>query len=217
MLCYMLGMALATGRPLLGFTPARAYRVLYFDQENGPADRVQYERWAWHGLGQPPLDLVCESFWCAPFVLGSPTWAATARTFILRHTPEVIVIDTTTPACHIDQENDNAEAARVITTLRTLQALSTPPATLLAIKHAKLRSEGGGYTLRGGKAWEGAVDSIIYHVRAEGHPRKDGLANTTLYPAKTRAFGLRVPVHITPAWTPDHQGLVLTRVKIGSS
>lgn len=213
-LCYTLGIALATGIPVIGYKPDRAYRVLYFDQENSHPDRIQYERWAWNGLGQPSLELLCKNFWCSPFILGSSAWYTAAKAAVDYHKPEIIFIDTATPACGIEDENDNGEASRAVERIRALQNATNPAASCIVLKHAKVRAEGDGagvYTLRGAKAWEGQVDGIIYHVRGEGRPRKDGLNNTKLQPGKTRAFGLREALTIEPKWLADRSGITLDR------
>ena len=209
-LCYYLGLAMAAGKPALGFTPSRPYRILYFDEENSPADRIQYERWAWHGLGQPSLDRLTENFWPMPFQLGMPHWAARAHELIEEHQPELFIIDTSTPACDVQDENDNAEASRVIRAIRHLMEVTTPPATALVLKHAKIQGEDGSYSLRGAKAWMGQVDAIMYLRRREGRPRKDGLNTTMLTPGKTRAFGLRQTLIIHPTRTADGRGIALS-------
>ena len=208
-LSYSLGLALAGGLPMLGQQPGQPCRVLYFDQENSAPDRIQYERWAWHGLGCPNLDQLCDHFWCAPFVLGGRDWPAQATHHIQLHQPDLIIIDTTTPACAITDENDNGEAARAVGWLRHLQTLTPQPPTVFALKHAKVRADDGSYTLRGAKAWEGAVDSIIYASRHKGRPRADGLSRVTLHPGKVRAFGLRATLTIDPSRTEDGRGIRL--------
>jgi RecA-family ATPase len=209
-LMYIIGLALAAGVPILGMTPRKPTRILYFDDENSGPDRIQYERWAWHGLGCPSLDILAKNFWCCPFKLGGHDWEEKAEEEILSKKPNLFVIDTTTPACHIEDENDNGEASRVIQKIRQLMGLTIPPATAIALKHARIREDGGGYTLRGAKAWEGALDSVVYLTKGKGRPRKDGLSTTTLTPSKTRAFGLRAPIHISPQWTEDKKGITLT-------
>jgi len=208
-LFYTIGLALASGIPILGTHPQRPYRVLYFDQENSTPDRVQYERWAWHGLHKPNLELLADNFWCAPFVLGGSMWEDSARIEINEHKPEFIVFDTATPCFHIQDENDNAEATKVIGAVRRLQGTTHPCATAIVLKHARLMPESGSYTLRGAKAWEGAVDGIIYVVNQEGKPRFDGLTNKRLIPAKTRAFGLRHYIDINASWTDNKEGISL--------
>jgi RecA-family ATPase len=209
-LFYTIGLALAAGIPVLGMTPRRPSRILYFDEENSGPDRIQYERWAWNGLGQPNLDLLAENFWCSSFTLGGNDWDQKAEAEILLRRPNLFIIDTTTPACHIEDENDNGEASRVIQKIRRLQGLTDPAATAIVLKHAKLREDGEGYTLRGAKSWEGAVDSIVYLTKGRGKPRQDALCNTTLTPSKTRAFGLRHKLHIRPEWVGNQSGIRLT-------
>ena len=211
LLMYVISVALASGTPFLGWRASGPHRVLYFDQENSKADCTQYLRWAWNGLGRPDPRLLDVNLAFAHIVLGGPTWGATAEQYVRAVQPELIVIDTTTPACNVLDENDNAEATRAVQQIRRLHGLCAPSPAIVALKHAKVRAEGGGHTLRGAKAWEGMVDSIVYHTKARGKTRSDGLRATKLSPAKTRAFGLRSELVINPSWTPDHSGLILRR------
>lgn len=208
---YTLSIGLATGVSVLNWL-LQPTKVVYFDDENGRPDAVQYLKWAWHGLNQPSLPLLEQNLLVYPFHLGNKDWAKTAFELVVAAQPGLIVIDTATPSCFIQDENSNAEASSAILKLRTLMSAVSPTATCLVLKHAKLKSLGEGRrTLRGAKAWEGAVDSIVFFVRNEGHPRDDGLSGTKLIPAKRRAFGLTTTVHISPEWTVDKQGLILTR------
>lgn len=214
-LSYTLGLALASGTPILGWD-THPIRVLYFDNENSKPDAVQYLKWAWVGLGKPNLDSIARNFNLAHFALGSQAWEQRATEYVEAVHPDIIIIDTTTPSCHIEDENDNGEAAKVIGAIRRLQHIPTPAATILALKHAKYRVDGdtndaSSYTLRGAKAWEGQVDSIIYMRKGAGRPRKDGLSPTVLQPGKTRAFGLRETVHINPEWVENGAGIALHR------
>jgi len=83
------------------------------------------------------------------------------------------------------------------------------------LKHAKYQSGGGRKgetrrTIRGGKAWLGAVDQTQYHIRAQGAPLRSGLHSTILVPDKRRAFGLARNIRITPEETgPELKGLIL--------
>ena len=206
-LAYTLAMGLATGTSVLGWTTVPS-SVLYFDQANGWPDCVQYLRWAWHGLGTPPLDLIRQNLHMAHFQLGARNWVDRAGTLVVRTQPALLVFDTATPCCGLEDENDNAEASRSVNKIRALCGLSG--ASALILKHAKIQHDGhAGYSIRGAKTWGGAVDSVVFHVRSAGHPRTDGLANTKLEPTKTRAFGLRLPVKITPVWTQNQRGLSL--------
>jgi hypothetical protein len=120
------------------------------------------------------------------------------------------VVDTATPALHIEDENNNAEASRAIKGLRAIAGLVAPPATVLVLRHAKTRERGGRRTMRGATVWSGQTDATWFQVRARGRPRRDGLALTRLEPDKIRAYGLRQVIYITPAWTDtDRSGLTL--------
>ena len=211
LLMYTISVALASGSKFLGWPATAPKRVLYFDQENSKADCTQYLRWAWNGLDRPDPRLLDANLAFAHIVLGGSGWGSKAEQYVRETRPELIVIDTTTPACNVEDENDNAEATRAIQQIRRFHALTSPNPAIVALKHAKVRSEGGGHTLRGAKAWEGMVDSIIYHTKARGKRRADGLRATKLSPAKTRAFGLRTDLIIDPMWTPDRSGLILRR------
>jgi len=207
---YTLSLALATGTPFLSI-PLEPKRILYFDQENSRPDCTQYLRWAWNGLGQPSLDLLSQNLHIAPFILGSRQWPSVAGAYVNQFQPDLIIFDTTTPAFAIEDENHNGEATRAINGLRSLQGLMSPAPAIIALKHAKVRNEGGGYTLRGAKAWEGAVDSVVYQIKTAGRPRLDGLSSTRLEPSKTRAFGLRESIKIDPQWVNEKAGLRLNR------
>jgi hypothetical protein len=214
-LIYTLALALATGTSTLGWE-IEPKRVLYFDQENSRSDFLQYFKWAWIGLGRPDRTLIDENLGFVSFHLGGPDWSSRAEAAIHAFKPQLIVFDTTTPSFAIQDENSNAEATLVITKLRRLQALTTPTATIIALKHVRRRPEDGDFTLRGAKAWEGAVDSVIYQLKVPGRPPKggEGLRRTKLEPSKTRAFGLRETVRIAPQWImegSERVGLSLTR------
>jgi hypothetical protein len=87
-----------------------------------------------------------------------------------------------------------------------------PAASILALKHARIRPDDGGYTLRGAKAWEGAVDSVVFQTKLPGRPWR-GLTPTKLSPHKTRAYGLREPLRISPQWVGEggSEGILLER------
>lgn len=207
--CYTLSLALATGTPFLGI-PLTPRRVLYFDQENSMPDCIEYHKRAWHGLDCPDRELIAKNYFFYHFHLGGPHWVRNAAEAIQAVEPALIIIDTTTPCCHIQDENDNAEATRVINAIRSIQG----PATVVALKHAKLHTEGDArYTLRGAKAWEGAVDSILFQLRSEGRPRQDGLCVTRIMPQKVRAFGLSSTIKVEPSWCHDNKGIRLSRAR----
>lgn len=211
---YTLGFSLACGLPFGGSHPERTRRVLYFDEENSKPDRIQYERWAWHGLNRPNLDQLCDNFWVESCVLGDSEWPKTVAKGIALYQPELIIFDTATPAFAINDENDNSEAAKVVATLRHLQRQMETPPTMLVLKHAKIY-EDGTPTLRGAKAWEGAVDGIMFAHKGQGRP-KQGLSRVTIAPGKTRAFGLRHTLITDPTWTTlDREGLDLNITRRG--
>lgn len=210
-LAYTIAIGVATGTPFLGYDIHEPRKVLYFDQENSISDCSQYLKWAWIGLDRPNRNIITTNLSFVHFQLGGPDWAQKAVTHARDTQPDLIIIDTTTPACYVQDENDNAEAAKVIAAIRQMMAVTNPTSACIALKHAKVDREDGHYTLRGAKAWEGSVDSIIYQIKTVGAPRSDGLSTTRLNPAKTRAFGLRDPISINPSWVGNREGLKLNR------
>lgn len=198
-LSYSLGLALASGIPFLGMQPSQPYRVLYFDEENSRHDRVGYLQRVWRGLGCPNLDTLCPHFFNVSCGLGVKDWETEMAVYVREAKPDLIIVDTATPAFAIQDENDNAEASQVIVRLR--EQMRAHSSACVVLKHAKRldRSEdGSSYTMRGAKAWISQVDSVIYHTRGEGRPAK-GLHMTHLRPSKTRAFGLDHELLISPA------------------
>jgi len=217
-LSYTMAMGLATGTAVIGRQPDRCYRVCYFDDENGIHDRLEYQRWAAWGLGLDESHRAAleANLWVYSGALGTHAWPDAVADAIDAHDPAVLMFDTATPCFNIEDENDNAEASQTIRQLRTLMRSREPHISGWVLKHGKVRSEeteerDASYTLRGAKAWEGAVDGIIYHIRGRGRPNVDGLHVTKLVPGKTRAFGLRQRLIIQPAWvqTPQGKGLQL--------
>ena len=73
---------------------------------------------------------------------------------------------------------------------------------MLVLKHARVHKKREERAIRGAKAWKGACDSLIFHTRAPGRPREDGLHSSYLWPDKARAFGLKDRVQVTPEWVP---------------
>lgn len=214
--CYVIGLACAAGIPVLDYVPIRPLRVLYFDQENSRPDRDQYLRWAWNGLGRPDIPLIAQNFWTRHFELGTADWHVRAAHAIKDVCPDIIFFDTATPCFTILDENDNGIATQTVNKLRGLQALLSPAPAIFVLKHSRIVVEDAGEeeprrTIRGAKAWAGAADAVWFHIRTPGRPRTDGLANTYIQPAKTRAFGLRQTVRIHPAWTDESRGLQLVR------
>jgi RecA-family ATPase len=126
--------------------------------------------------------------------------------------PDLIVIDTTTAACQLKDENDNAEATEAIQKLRGVQRLNG--SCMLLLKHAKVDIENGTQTVRGAKAWVGATDATLIHMVASGKPRTDGLRDSQVVPEKIRAFGLQGTLKIKPSWVDinGEKGLSLASV-----
>lgn len=215
-LSYALAVAKATGRPFLG-RPIEPGRVLYFDEENSEPDFEEYLRWVWRGLGEPTTrprpTLLDEHLKMERFQLA----AAAPRHFeymadiAKKWKPELIIIDTATPACCIRDENDNGEASMAISRLRGIQRATGPRTTFLILKHAKLDHADGQRRVRGAKTWVGSTDATLFHTAVVGGPRKDGLRTSRLEPDKVRAFGLRGYLRIVPRWVGngDQRGLVL--------
>ena len=217
-LSYTLGMALASGVPVLGFTPTTARPVLYFDDENAHPDMIVYLQRAWIGLGRPNLDLLERHLWIEPFTLGKVGWADTVKERVLAVRPALVIFDTAISCCPprtAKGEDDNAEAIRTINTIRELTRLVG--ATALILKHAKIFPTAYDplkepeYDVRGAKAWKGAADSVLF--LAKGKPPTDAAAGhpTRLFPLKSRAFGLHETVAIRPEYLEGRRGLRLHR------
>jgi RecA-family ATPase len=205
-LSYSLAVAGAVGAPFLGSTPESPFRTLYFDEENAPEDAAEYLRWTWNGLQRPSVAQIEANLWHyglqlsrLPNSLARAEFMASAAAALR---PDLIIIDTATPVCRIEDENDNAEASRAIAFLRRLRAVAAPNCTLLILKHMRIDKDSGHRDIRGAKAWSGECDGILFQEKAPGKPfpilgRK--FSSTRLSPQKTRAFGLQFPLKITPA------------------
>ncbi len=205
----------ALGRPFLGFRTYQT-RVLYFDQENSRPDLMEYMRQGWEGMGRPDPELIKPWLRVEHLTLGSPDWLSIASRIVQKYQPGIIYVDTAASALSTKDENDNAEASRTVQALRTLMGMSDLCPAIKVLKHAKFQSGGGHVdkprrTIRGAKAWLGAVDQTIYHIKATaGRPRKDGLHTTILVRDKIRAFGLSQNIRIIPSFTETSpKGLIL--------
>jgi hypothetical protein len=131
----------------------------------------------------------------------------------IEHHPSIIIIDTATPACRIADENSNGEASAAIRWLRAAKAAAGPETCMVVLKHARVDTESGERDIRGAKAWRGEADGVIFHFAQPGRPRDDGLRTTHLEPRKTRAYGLRERVTISPSWVmPGKTGITLERI-----
>ena len=204
---YSLGIALATGSHFFG-SKLDPSRVLYIEHENSPSVVQKYAEWAWQGMYSPDLDLVKRNFFLAHYPFDAyrdsenSMWGP-ARAAVSQVKPHLIVIDTANSVCDLPEENDNASASRAMNELKRLLPYAAPGCVLLVLKHAldnhKDRSV---KTVRGAKAWEGIADAVLHlGTMKGGKPDKEGWRRTILTPVKTRAFGLRHPLLITPVHT----------------
>jgi RecA-family ATPase len=176
-------------------------KVLYFDEENSLPDIKEYLRLVWHGLEKPDIDRLVENVSLEHFALAAR--GSSRFQYMLQRAaeiqPSLIVIDTATSVCGIQDENDNAEASRVIAKLRSIKTAAGSNATMLVSKHERFSHEAGATrTIRGAKTWLGELDMILYHTNVPGHPLKSGLRITKLVPDKVRAFGLREELKVFP-------------------
>jgi RecA-family ATPase len=206
---YNLTYAIGCGKPFLGHA-TNPSRVVYFDEENSEPDFLKYNQWAWraHGAIDPNL---LTSIRLEHYSLLNG-WHGAMRAIIKEHKPDLVIIDTATPAFHLQDENDNAEANRVIIELRRIRGELAPRATFIVLKHERQRDERGHRrTIRGAKTWLGAFDQVIYHVVAPGaRRRKDGTRMTVIEPDKLRAFGLSYRIGIDPCFDgPERNTLIL--------
>lgn len=196
--CYTLANSLATSTHLLNGS-APPCRVLYCDEENGRADLMAYARWTWRGLGSPGRDLLDSNLRIESRTLSSSNaWNVVLRQLCDEFKPDLLILDTTTPACHVKDENDNAEAAAACQQIRVAMDASGPHCAALLLKHLRVDSKTGRMDVRGAKHWKGAVDGIWYHLFSPGRKRADGWRNTYIRPEKARAYGLHETIHITP-------------------
>ncbi|HLE80783.1 MAG TPA: AAA family ATPase [Dehalococcoidia bacterium] len=201
-LSYTLAFSVAAGLPFLGRRVEQT-RVLYVDEENSLPDLQAYLRWVWLGVGRPDITRLSQFLHVEHFTLGRQ-WQDQLTRECLAFRPGLIIVDTATSALKIQDENDNAEAARVISGLHQARAASHNDATVLVLKHAKvLEDTQHRRTVRGAKVWLGQADAVWFHHAKSGRPRKDGLRPTVLEPDKVRAWGLREGVSITPEWTTE--------------
>lgn len=208
-LSYVLAYSVASGLPFLGHQTVPT-RVLYFDEENGEPDFLQYNQWVWSGLGQPDLPALDERLEIEHNALVAG-WREKVLVMMGDLKAELVVFDTATPAFSVKEENDNSEATEICRILRGYRQKTGQETTFLILKHERMRDDPGHRrTIRGAKAWMGAADQVLFHVASKGRRRKDGLRKTQLLPEKMRAFGLRNPIVIDPQWADTSQkGLIL--------
>lgn len=216
-LSYTISLAVAAGVEALGGIVPRGEprRVVYFDEENSKGDRDEYLRRAWKGLkgkdGKlPDLALLRANFWPVHFELGNKDWEENAAEWVDQVQPHLLVFDTATPCFAIEDENDNAEATTAIKGVQRLMKRVDPVATAIVLKHARIRVDATRRTMRGAKAWQSAVDNVLFQVKGKGKPKRDGLSLTRLLPDKVRAYGLQRPIYISPRYVDEARtGLVL--------
>lgn len=216
---YQLSIALASGTPAFGgvVPGGDPKRVLYYDEENNPADRDKYLRQAYNGLvlGNGGMsiepDLLFENFYPLSERLGMEGWEDQLAYDVETFKPNVVFIDTAATALNLENENDNSEASKVIKQLKKIASMVSPRVTVVVLRHAKTtKDESGRRTMRGAKTWRNQSDQVIFHVRRRGRPRDGGLYLTELVPDKVRAFGLRDVIQLTPSWAGTrHEALVL--------
>lgn len=195
-----LAFCIAHGLPFLG-RKVKKGRVLYFDEENSRPDAFSYLRTIWRGMGSPDLETSINSFAYEHFrVCGQMDRFSYMTQRAAQVQPSLIIIDTATTVCGIQDENDNAEASRMIAKLRSVRAACTEEPTMVILKHEKFSHDPlADRTIRGAKTWLGEVDMVIYHTRVPGRTPKNGLRPSLLRPDKVRAFGLKQAIKIIPA------------------
>lgn len=212
-LSYHIAMCLAAGVPFLG-TPLAPHPVVIFDEENSPQDSTAYLYRNWVGLDRPNVAMLAQNLRIEQFSLGGTSSQVYdgMSVIVAAHKPALIVIDTATPVCRIQDENSNGEASQAIRGLRNVRTTAGPQSSMLILKHARIDKDTGQRSIRGAKAWAGESDGIIYHMGYAGRPKKDGLRPTHLEPAKTRAYGLQDTLHLIATWTDEtHTGVCLSR------
>lgn len=202
---YSLANSLATATHFLNGAASPQYRILYCDEENGLADLSAYARWTWRGFGSPGRDVLDKNLRIEARTLsGSNAWHVTLRQLCGEFKPHLLILDTATPACHIQDENDNAEAAAACQKIRLAMDESGPECAGIVLKHLRLDPTSGRMEVRGAKHWKGAVDAIWYHLYCPGPKRADGWRNTHIRPEKSRAYGLHDDILIKPVSQPRY-------------
>lgn len=213
LLCYYLSFCVALGRPFLDFLAVKQGKVLYFDEENSPPDYKRYLQWVWFGLAQPDIAQLKKAIHIKSFSLLAE--GHNRYPYMMEQTakiqPDLIVIDTATPVCNIQDENNNAEASKAIAQFRKIKGVTKPECSMLILKHAKIDYLGTGIrTVRGAKTWIAETDGTIFHEKVRGRPPKNNLSNTVLFPSKPRAWSLKAPLKILPEWGNKMEGIKFT-------
>jgi len=204
---YSLAVAVASGRNFLDLEVNQG-RVLYLDEENGPANQPTYLKWAWKGMGEPSLEALSTNLRIGQnAILSHPAgWFACVGEEARAFRPNLIICDTSSSCFRVNDENDNAEASKLIAGLRLVQVAANNDTTILILRHARIERDAKGrhpdrFKMRGASAWAGATDGVMFHLAPAGNYH--GLRPTYIIPDKTRAFGLRSKLIITPTWTSD--------------
>lgn len=187
-LSYTLAFSTAAGLPFLGRRVEQT-RVLYVDEENSLPDLQAYLRWVWLGIGQPDIERLSSSSTSSTsrsVASGKISSLTSAKGFA----PRLIIVDTATSALKIQDENDNAEAARVISGLHQARAVSQNDATLLVLGAScwKVRHR---RTVKTPGSGSGRPMPSSSTTPSQAGPGKTGLRPTVLEPDKVRAWGLR--------------------------
>lgn len=191
---YTAAFGIALGRSFLGRMQCSQGTTLYFDDENSLPDLQSYLLKIWWAYGCPDPELISKHLLIEHFQLSraGDAWPGYMGASIAAVKPNLVVVDTAASALGLQDENDNAEAARAVRTLRSCMSKGTETGVLSVLKHAK---DG---RIRGAKAWEGMSDQVIIHSRMKGKQRTDGYRNTKIVPFKRRTFGLLQALKITP-------------------
>lgn len=199
---YALANSLATGTPFINALSVEPVRILYFDEENSRADLSAYARWTWRGMGCPSRDLLEENLYIESRSLStSALWHRVLYEQCTTFKPDLVIIDTATPGCHIVDENDNGEASAAAQCIRGAIEASGPHCSALILKHLRTDHTTGRTDVRGAKAWKGAVDAVWFQRFSSGPSRDDGWRNTYIHPDKARAFGLTQQILLKPTPT----------------
>lgn len=218
-LMYYLSYAIASGKTFLGH-PTVPTRVMYFDEENAEPDFLKYNQWAWVAHGCPDKRGLDDWLRIGRQDLLT-SWKEPMARHIREFDPGLVIIDTATPALHIEDENDNAEASRAIQSLRQIRELAgSRDLTYLVLKHERQRDDmTHRRTIRGAKVWLGAVDQVLYHTIAPGaRRRRDGTRKTRLEPDKLRAYALDHTICIDPHKTDvEPKALILKASRLEST
>lgn len=202
---YALTLCAVMGLPFLG-RPTVQTHVIYCDEENAQPDFRGYWQQIWRGLGCPDPAQLAERLHFASFKLGGDDWLDRLRGAVKdlpQDEPGLLVIDTATPALHIQDEDKNAEASLAIRGLQSLQIGRN--LTIIVLKHARVVEGESGpdrYILRGAKAWLGATGGTWFLTFAPGKPPENPLdRGRVLTPRKIRAYGLRKTIRIRATYT----------------